>query len=121
MGQDAASGNRLEVPHQERRGREATFKFLALFADENACRAAYLAETGKAGDDPPRRLPTATTAMAATISGRAPFIRHLLGNSFDLEKTKTACRSQKIITDAIDVDSSEFAEIVAEALAAGGK
>ncbi len=112
--------------------REATtFKFLALFADENACRAAYLAETGKGGNGNGQSAPAPAAATPSNNGANGgdhalkvalPFIQAFARqNSFDLEKTKTACRSQKIITDAIDVDSSEFAEIVAEALAAGGK
>lgn len=107
-----------------------TFKFLALYPDETACRAAYLAETGKGGNGNGQSAPTPATATpsngnGANGNGQAlkvaiPFIQALAKlNGFDLEKTKAACRSQDIITKAIDVDSPEFAQIVAEALTGG--
>lgn len=105
-----------------------TFKFLALYADEAACRAAYFADTGKEPDAAPT---VAQTAAPSNGNGHnanhdldvaRPFIcAFAKQNAYDLEKTKAACRTQAIITKAIDVESPEFAGIVAEAMMAGGK
>lgn len=105
-----------------------TFKFLALYPDEAACRAAYLAETGRNGN-----TSSEDSAPMPVAGGNGPNATHDLDvarpfivafakqNGYDLERTKAACRSQAIITKAIDVDSPEFAQIVAEAMVAGGK
>ncbi len=103
-----------------------TFKFLALYPDEATCRAAYLAENGKSGNGngPSASTPTSTTPSNSdhALKVAIPFIQAFAKKEqYDLERTKAACRSQAIITKAIDVDSPEFAQIVAEAMVAGGK
>jgi len=97
-----------------------TFKFLALYPDEAACRAAYLAETGRNGNGSGEGNTPAPSNTTHDLDVARPFIvAFAKQNGYDLERTKAACRSQAIITKAIDVDSPEFAEIVAEALAGG--
>ncbi len=102
-----------------------TFKFLALYDSEDACRAAYLADTGQDADDANGSAPTAAApgnGNGHNLDIARPFIvAFAKQHQFDLERTKAACRQQEIITRAIDVDSAEFAQIVAEALAAGVK
>ncbi|HOR01540.1 MAG TPA: hypothetical protein PLJ35_22225 [Anaerolineae bacterium] len=103
-----------------------TFKFLALYESEEACRAAYLAETGRSsgGNGSNGQGTPATVSSSPSNNGdhalkiALPFIQAFARKEqYDLERTKAACRSQKIITDAIDVDSPEFVQIVAEAMA----
>jgi hypothetical protein len=106
--------------------KEATaFKFLALYADEATCRATYAVEAaGHAnGNGQAAATATATVADANALNVARPFIAAFARqNQFDIEKTRAACRSQAIITKAIDVDSETFVNIVAEAMAAtGGK
>ena len=93
-----------------------TFKFLALYPDEAACRAAYIVEVeGEPAEEAaPTSVPVADAAHDLDIA--TPFIEAFAKqNAGDLDKTKTACASQTIITNAIDVESPEFAAIVAAA------
>jgi len=100
-----------------------TFKFLALYPDEAACQAAYMADRGQE----PERQPAATPCPNGSNGDKArklevakPFIAAFAKQcGYDLECTKAACRTQRIITDAIDVESPEFAALVAAALAGG--
>ena len=104
--------------------REATtFKFLALYDSEDTCRAAYLADGGQANGD------AAAAAAGNGSNGNGsdhdlkvaiPFIQAFAKQAgYDLEKTRAACRQQATIVKAIDVDSAEFAQIVAEAMTGG--
>jgi hypothetical protein len=99
-----------------------TFKFLALFDSEAECRAAYNADTGGGNDSNSDAAEPTPGNGSANLDVARPFIMAFAKqNAFDLEKTRAACSSQAVITNAIDINSPEFAEIVAEALAAGGK
>ncbi len=101
-----------------------TFKFLALYADEAACRAAYLADTGKADEAAPQSAGANDNGNGHNGNGvnhdlkvAIPFIQAFAKQAgFDIGKTKDMCRAQSIITKAIDLDSPEFATIVAAAL-----
>lgn len=96
-----------------------TFKFLTLYPDEASCRAAYMADRGQVEQQATIAAGNGDRAHALEVA--KPFIAAFAKSvGYDLERTRAACRSQRIITDAIDVDSPEFAEIVAQA-AAGGK
>jgi len=119
--QQVPSGRRYRNAAGEEK-EATTFKFLALYPDEAACRAAYLAETGRGGNNAPAPVSTISTSGSTPhdLDVARPFIvAFARQNGYDLERTKAACRSQAIITKAIDVDSPEFAAIVAEALAGG--
>ncbi len=102
-----------------------TFKFLALYKDEAECRAAYLAETGKGGNGNGQSTSAPAPTAASDNGDQAlkialPFIQAFAKKEqYDLERTKAACRTQDIITKAINVDSPEFAQIVAEAMTGG--
>jgi hypothetical protein len=101
-----------------------TFKFLALYADEAGCRAAYLSDSGQAADQASTSAPANGNGSNGShdLQVATPFIQAFAKqNGYDLERTKAACRSQAIITKAIDLDSPAFAQIVAEAMTAGGK
>jgi len=104
-----------------------TFKFLALYPTEDACRAAYFAEGGKsngtaaaAADEPLPLDPAAPTGPNAhDIEVAKQFIKAFAKqNGFELDKTRTACAGQPVITKAIDLNSQAFVDIVAEAMAA---
>ena len=120
--QQVGTGRRYRNSEGEEK-EATTFKFLALYDSEDACRAAYLTDTGQ----DPNQAPAAATPANGNGNGAnhdldvaRPFIAAFAKQAgFDLEKTKAACRAQAIITKAIDVESPEFAEIVAEALAGG--
>lgn len=112
-----------------------TFKFITVYPDEAACRAAYLADTGKADES----APTSSGANGNGSNGNGhngngngangashdlqvaiPFIKAFAKQAgFDLEKVKTMCRGQALITKAVDLDSAQFAEIVASAMPGG--
>ena len=129
--QQVPSGRKYRNANGEEK-EATTFKFTALFADEAACRAAYMASGGRgssngnghdAADTAPAQAPASGNNGQALANAR-PFIAVFAKqNGFDLDKTRTACRAQAIITQAIDVDSDAFTQIVAEAMvaAAGGK
>lgn len=94
------------------------FKFVALYADESACRSAYLSETGKADEDEagPAQAPLAAEEPNQKLKVAVPFIEAFAKqHNYDLEKTKTACRPQPMIANAVDIDSPEFAQIVLDA------
>lgn len=120
--------------YRDKNGEEkeaTTFRFLAIYPDEAACRAAYLADAGKTEEPAPApaAVPTAAPSNgngngnhAAAIAKVKPFIMvYAKQNNYDLSKTQAACKGQKFITDAIDVEGDDFAAIVVEALAAGSK
>jgi hypothetical protein len=123
--QQVPSGRTYRTKSGEER-EATTFKFLALYDSEDACRAAYLADTGQDAGGANNGAPTA----AAPSNGNGSNSSHALDvakpfiiafakqHHYDLEKTKAACANQTIITQAIDLDSPEFAQIVAEAMAA---
>jgi len=103
-----------------------TFKFEALYADEDACRAAYLSDTGQSdeSDTPETAAPAAAAAAPADKTDQVklrravPFIEAFAKKAeYELEATRAACKGQKIITEAVDLDSGEFAAIVANAAA----
>lgn len=107
--------------------REATtVKFLAVYGSVDECLAAYYAETGAEPDiadvdDEP--IPGFEPADAGNgqngMETARPFIHaYAKVNGYDVEKTREACRAQTVITNAIDVDSDEFVEIVGEAMSA---
>lgn len=102
--------------------REATtFKVLAIYDSEAACRQAYYAETGKApeADEPIPGFDDAPAKPAGQITAARQFIGVFAKQKgYDLEATRALCRQQPVITKAIDVDSDEFVAIVAEAMAA---
>ena len=104
--------------------REATtFKVLAIYPDEAACRAAYYAETGKAADadgsEPIPGFENAPAKPAANSGAAKQFIAVFAKQKgYDLEATRTLCRQQPIITNAVDVDSEEFTAIVTAAMVA---
>lgn len=119
--QQVGTGRKYRTKSGEER-EATTFKFLALFADENACRAAYLADTGQDAGDAPTAAGNGSNGNGSNhdLEVALPFIRAFAKtNSCDLEKTKAACRQQAIIVKAIDVESPEFAQIVAEAMVGG--
>ncbi len=107
-----------------------TFKFLSLYPDETACRAAYLADTGRsdaaaapAQPAQPAQAPLENAAPASetdhALKVAIPFINAFAKQAdFDLEVTKTMCKKQAVITKAIDVESVRFAELVAQAATA---
>ena len=101
--------------------REATtFKVLAFFPDEAACRQAYYAETGKApdGSEPIPGFDDEPAKPAANVGAAKQFILAFAKQKhFDIEATREVCRQQPMITNAIDVDSDEFTAIVAEGMA----
>jgi hypothetical protein len=107
--------------HPNGEEREATtFKVLAIYADEAACRQAYYAETGKVPDDVEEDIDMGPVAAkpAANVSMARPFVVAFAKQfNWDVAKTREACRQQPIITNAIDVDSDEFTQLVAEAMA----
>ncbi len=103
-----------------------TFKFLALYDDEVACRAAYLTDTGKPAEQGPAAAGTnggngnGSNGNGHDLQVAIPFIQAFAKQAnFDLDKTKAMCQSQSIITKAIDLDSPDFARIVAEAMGGG--
>ena len=101
-----------------------TFKFLALYPDEAACRAAYLAEGGKDNsaaapvtDEPLPMDPPASNTHDLEVATQ--FIRAFAKqNGYKLDETRAACASQTIITKALDINSQTFADIVAQAVTA---
>ncbi len=99
-----------------------TFRFLALYPDKAACRAAYMADRGQAPEQEPA-APAPDNGdgdKARKLDVAKPFIAAFAkACGYDLERTKAACRTQRIIADAIDVESPEFAALVAAALAGG--
>ncbi len=98
-----------------------TFKFLAIYTNEDACINAYYVDTGKAAEPQPEPAPAANgnSAHDHDLQVAIPFIKAFAKQQgFDLDKTKTLCRAQSIITKAIDVNSPEFAVIVAGAMTA---
>jgi len=101
--------------------REATtFRFTALYDGEEACRAAYYADTGREPEIPSIEqapLPTrAEVASSEELAKAIPFIKAFAKQkNYDLEATKKMCATQVMISRAIDVESPEFAAIVAEA------
>ena len=101
--------------------REATtFKVLAFYSDEAACRQAYYAETGKApdGSEPIPGFDDEPAKPAANIGAAKQFILAFAKQkNYDLDATREVCRQQPMITNAIDVDSDEFTQIVAEGMA----
>ena len=103
-----------------------TFKFLALYPDEAACRAAYLADTGRSGATAAPAQPAQAPLASAEPANEAdhalkvaiPFINAFAKQTgYDLDATKAKCKTQAVITKAIDVESLRFAELVAEAAA----
>lgn len=102
-----------------------TFKFLALYADEGACRAAYLADTGKSngnGSSAPAPAPSAPASAGPSTHdldvARQFVYAFAKQNQYALDKTRAACASQQIITKVIDINSPAFATMVAEAVSA---
>jgi len=106
--------------------REATtFKVLAIYESEEACRQAYYADTGKAletssepipGFDTP--APNEAPKPAANLGAARQFILAFAKQkNFNLDATREVCRQQPMITNAIDVDSDEFTQVVAEGMA----
>lgn len=119
--QQVASGRK----YRDKKGEEkesTTFKFVALYADEDACRAAYLAETGHSGaatQTQPKVQQQPFAQPAGELNKAVPFIKAFAKmNGYDLEKTKAICKTQEIIKNAIDIESPQFAQIVAEAAVA---
>lgn len=107
-----------------------TLKFLALYESEDACRQAFYDETpatpddGNLTDDEPipgfesenEILDKDDNNGDKALETAIPFITaYAKMHGWDIEKTREACRTQPMIAKAIDVDSDEFAEIVAEA------
>lgn len=98
-----------------------TFNFLALYANEDACRAAYFADGGTVADAPAEDA-GGNGNNDHDLQVAIPFIKAFAKQQgFDVEKTKVLCKAQTIITKAIDVDSPEFAQIVADAMTGGAK
>ena len=101
-----------------------TFKFLALYPNEDECRRAYYAETGR-GSTTTTAAPSAATDTTPGNGSKAretavQFIGAFAKlNKYDVDATRKACASQPAITGAIDVNAPEFVQIVAEAAAAG--
>ena len=114
---------RLKDANGNRTGEEReaiTFKVLAFFSDEAACRQAYYAETGKApdGSEPIPGFDDEPAKPAANVGAAKQFILAFAKQKhFDIEATREVCRQQPMITSAIDVDSDEFTQIVAEGMA----
>ncbi|MEN6301725.1 MAG: hypothetical protein ABFD96_03330 [Armatimonadia bacterium] len=111
--------------YHNRQGEEkeaTTFKFLALYPDEAACRAAYLAETGR--DAATRPEPAAgpsplepTGASVHDVEVAKQFIKAFAKQKkFDIDQTRAACANQSVITKAVDINSPEFVEIITEAM-----
>ena len=101
-----------------------TFKFLALYASEDECRRAYFAEVKRQPDAGPQAAPQ--TAPNGNGSKAHETAVQFIGafakmNRYDVEATRKACATQTAITGAVDINSPEFVEIVATAMAAGGK
>lgn len=110
----------------------STFKFLALYNSEAECRAAYYADSGKTPPDDLGTTPidtgTAQPTQAAPDNGNGSdkaretaiqFIKAFARmNRYDVEATRKACANQTAITNVVDINSPEFVEIVAEAMAA---
>jgi len=123
MMQQVPSGRKYRASNGEEK-EATTFKFFAVYADEAACRAAYLADGGKA-DDPPADDAAGNGSNGShdhDLAVAIPFIKAFAKQQgFDVEKTKALCKAQTIITKAIDVDSPEFAQIVADAMTGGAK
>jgi hypothetical protein len=100
-----------------------TFKFLAVYADEAACQAAYLSEVKHEDMDDTAPVQATTTqpplAAATTNNGlkvAIPFIEAFAKQAgYDLDKTKAMCKTQAIISKSIDIESPAFAEIVLNA------
>jgi len=120
--QQAGTGRKYRTPAGEER-EATTFKVLAIYESEAACRDAYYAETGKApdadGSEPIPGFEEAPAKPAANSNAAKQFITVFAKQKkYDIEATRAICRQQPIITSAIDVDSEEFTAIVAEAMAA---
>lgn len=113
--------------------REAsTFKVLGAFADESACRAAYLAASGKVetskqdafADEFGEALSTGGSShktqpvaqpQAKQKETAAAFVAALAKQHHgDMAAIKAAVASIPLITNAFDPESEEFAQIVAE-------
>lgn len=98
-----------------------TFKFLAIYADENACQAAYLTEIKHEDVDKGAPIQATQQPLAAVATNNSLKVAILFieafakQNGYDLVKTQTACRTQAIISKSIDVDSAEFAQLVLNA------
>ena len=102
-----------------------TFKFLALYPNEDACRKAYYAEVKRqpeAEAQPAQAAPQAPAngngskahETAVQFIGAFAKMQH-----YDVEATRKACAGQTAITNAVDLDSPEFVAIVAQAMAGG--
>jgi len=119
------------------------FTFLALYMDEAECHGAYLQEQGKffrrksqgtkpeenglldlEDDGPPlpRRtqspadVPVQRPLMKSAQEGKAwGYVRDIAGlKLYDLEATRSSCRTLPGIRGIIDVDSQEFDDFIAE-------
>jgi hypothetical protein len=109
-----------------------TVKFLKFYNSEDECRSAYYAARGSAGEDVPDVEetpmpgfePQAQAQPTANANGNSRMLEtaklfiaaFAKQNGYDIEKTRAVCRTQPMITNAIDVDSDTFVALIAEAL-----
>lgn len=128
---DGKWGKLLQVPsgrkYRNSAGEEkeaTTFKFLALYANEDECRTAYLTEVKRQPDaTAPEEQTTAQTPGNGNGKARETAVQFIGAfaklNKYDVDATRKACANQPTITNAVDIDSLEFVEIVAQAMAGG--
>lgn len=121
--QQVPSGRKYRTSGGEEK-EATTFKFLALYPNEDACRDAYHTEVKRQPDaTAPEEQTTAQTPGNGNGKARETAVQFIAAfakmNKYDVDATRKACAGQPAITGAIDVNAPEFVQIVAEAAAAG--
>jgi len=102
-----------------------TFKFLALYPNEDACRDAYHTEVKRQPADAepaPTQAPQSTPAGGNGGNGskaRETAVQFIAAfakmNKYDVDATRRQCAGQPAITNVVDVNTPEFVEIIAQA------
>ncbi len=106
--------------YRDRQGEEKderTLKFLELYDTEDACRAAYLAETGQSADGAAGNGNGSDAAVEKERQTAQALLRALAKqHNGDLDAIRNAVASVPLITKHYPVDSFEFTEAVAKEL-----